>query len=87
MACGCTEDEIEELELLKEDRTKVREAIRKVLSGGQSYTLDTSQSRVVVSQATLGELRKYRDELNNEIQQLEAKCAGGGGTVYGMPGF
>lgn len=83
-----TTAEIEaELALLKEDRTKVRAAIRAVLEGGQSYTLDTSQSRQTVSKANLTELRGLYDWLTKEISQLESDLDDGGGATRIIPGY
>jgi 3'-phosphoadenosine 5'-phosphosulfate (PAPS) 3'-phosphatase len=84
MACDAeTEEELAEL---KADLAAVRAAMRAILSGAQQYSLDTSQTRQVVTRADLGSLRLLRNELRNDIRELETQCAGGA-SVYVMPGF
>lgn len=81
-----TAEETAELAALKEDLSQVRIAIRAILTGAQSYTLDTGQSRQTVTKANLTELRKLRQELQAEVAELEAKQAGTR-TYHGRPGF
>ena len=80
-----------ELALLKEDRTKVRVAIRSVLENAQTYSLDTSQSKQMVSRANLTELRNLYDWLNEEIERLENELvdatSGTGAGARIIPGF
>jgi len=85
MAC-CTDDELAEIEALKVDLAAVRTALRAILSGAQSYTLDTSQTRQTVTRADIGSLRLMRNDLTNELRTLENKCNGGGAFVA-RPGF
>lgn len=69
-----TKEEIAaELALLKEDRSKIRTAIRKVLETNQGYTLDTSQNRQVVTYANLDSLRLLLREIQDEIKEKEAE--------------
>ncbi len=44
--------------------------------GIQSYTLDTGQTRQVVTRANLTELRKTLDGLYNRLTTLEARTSG-----------
>jgi len=51
----------------------------------QSYTLETGQTRQVVTKANLTELRNVRSALLNEVASLEARLCGAGTHV--IPGF
>lgn len=50
----------------------------------QSYTLDTGQTRQVVTKANLTELKNARMSLLNEVATLEARICGSGVT-HGVP--
>jgi hypothetical protein len=56
------------------------EAARLALAvgGAQSYTIDTGQSRQVVTKMNLTEIRKTISSLYNECATLEARLTGGG---------
>jgi hypothetical protein len=60
-------------------------AIEKVLLTGQSYQLDTGQTRTLVTQGNLASVRAAREGLLNEIATLEARVCGGGTRV--IPSF
>jgi hypothetical protein len=51
-----------------------------VLTGAQSYELDTSQTRQRVTRADLGMLKELRSELRSELALAKDKCGGCGGT-------
>jgi len=55
------------------------------VGGAQSYTLDTGQTRTVVTRAQLGSLESGLARAENRLAALEARCRGGG--VIGRPGF
>ncbi len=50
--------------------TEVRTAIRAVINGGQSYTINSGGSVRVVTQANLKELRSWLIELQQELAEL-----------------
>jgi len=50
-------------------------------TGVQSYTLDTGQTRTVVTRANLTELRNARNSLENDLETLCARKNGGTVTV------
>lgn len=75
-----------EIDATVADLAAVRAAINAVLTGSQSYRLDTSQTSQAVTRADLGELRRMRNDLRNELAQLRAQC--NGGAVFRVtPGF
>ena len=55
---------------LKLELAEVRAAISAVLKR-QSYALDDGQAKQTVTFANLNDLRKYRDDLNRQILELE----------------
>lgn len=61
------------------------EAILQLSSGAQSYTLDTGQTRQVVTKADIASLRLQLNELENRLSMLEVRLCGVGRTV--IPGF
>jgi hypothetical protein len=61
------------------------EAILQLSSGAQSYTLDTGQTRQVVSKADIASLRLQLNELENRLAVLDARLCGAGVNV--TPGF
>lgn len=62
----------------------VQSAIATVLTGGTSYSLDTGQTRLMVTRTTLSELRLLEKELLSRILSFEPRC---GASVYVRPGF
>jgi len=81
-----TTEEIQtELACARELLAAVQDAIKSVLCGGQSYSLDSGQTRQSVTRSTLGELRKMRRELKDEIDALETQLSGAG--FYGRTAF
>lgn len=60
-------------------------AILALSSGAQSYTLDTGQTRQVVTKADIASLRLQLNELENRLSVLDARLCGAGRTV--LPGF
>jgi hypothetical protein len=73
----CSPEIEAELAELRADYQAIRAAIAKVVGGAQQYTLNTSQTVMTVTRASLGQLRQMRLELRQEILELEAECAGG----------
>lgn len=61
-------------------------AILALSNGVQSYTLDTGQTRQSVTKQQLGSLRLQLTDLENRLQMLENKLAGGS-ALYVRPGF
>lgn len=61
-------------------------AILALASGVQSYSLDTGQTRQTVTKQQLGSMRLQLIDLENRLQSLENKLAGGG-ALYVRPGF
>lgn len=56
-------------------------------SGGiQSYTIDTGQSRQVVTRSDIGTINKIIDSLMNRVATLEARL-NGSGVVNQRPGW
>lgn len=51
-----------------------------------SYTLDTGQSRQVVTKSSISTINTVIDSLYNRLATLEARL-NGGGTVIGRPGW
>jgi hypothetical protein len=60
-------------------------AIGALAGGAQSYSLDTGQTRQVVTKADLATMRITLNELENRLATLDARLNGAG--VVGMPGF
>lgn len=88
MSCNCTEEEREELGELRVDLAAVRAALRAILSDGtQQYSLDTSQTRIMVTKANIASIRDLRRELMSDIAALEAKCEGTGGAARVVPAW
>lgn len=58
------------------------------LSAGtiQSYTIDTGQSRQVVTRSNVSSLNKQIDSLYNRLAMLEARLTGSG-TIVGRPAW
>lgn len=55
-----------------------------IVDGAQSYTIDTGQSRQVVTKLNLRTLKTTRTELMNELSTLEARL-NGSGSMTGRP--
>lgn len=51
----------------------IDEAIFVVATSGQSYTLNTGHGSQQVTRANLTSLRKYRDELANDLRRAEGE--------------
>jgi hypothetical protein len=64
----------------------VYEAAIEAVSTGQSYTLDTGQTRQTVTRANVTELRLMLASLENRLSQLLDRI-NGGGAHYGRPGY
>lgn len=79
----CTQAELTEAQGLL---TSVNAAIRTIMAGGQSYSLDSGQTKQSVTRSTLGELRKMRDSLRGEIQQIQA-CLNNTRSIVVRPSF
>jgi len=60
-------------------------AILAVMSGAQSYSLDTGQTRQSVTKTTLGELRRMLQQLEADLQDLDDRIEGTGQTTIGRP--
>jgi hypothetical protein len=60
-------------------------AITAVMSGAQSYSLDTGQTRQSVTKTTLGELRKMLQQLEADLQDLDDRIESTGQTTFGRP--
>jgi hypothetical protein len=60
-------------------------AVDTVISTGTSYSLDTGQSRLMVTRANLSEFKNQISSLENDIATLYARlgCARG----HGVPGW
>lgn len=63
------------------------DAILALSVGGlqQSYTLDTGQTRQVVTKADLGTIRNTLSSLENRLATLQARLRGS--TTHVVPGF
>lgn len=53
---------------IQTDITAVRAGILAVVSGAQSYTLDTGQGKQTVTRASIKDLRFYLRELEQELE-------------------
>jgi hypothetical protein len=75
------------IETLKTQIIAYEDAMTALSSGAiMSYTLDTGQSRQVVTRYEIGSLRKTIDSLYNRLVTLEARLTGCG-TIISRPGF
>ena len=63
----------------------IETAIVAVTTTGQSYQLDTGQTRQMVTRANIASLRDMVASLENEITTLNARLCGG--SVVVTPGF
>jgi hypothetical protein len=70
---------------LEADIAQARAAITVILTGAQSYSTDTGQSRVQVERARLGELRLYKAGLEEQLNALRLRR--GGGVIRVIPDF
>ena len=77
----------EQIAQVTTELTNVRAAITTVMATGQSYSLDTGQTRTTVTRANLHELRELREELQNELAVLQSKKCGSGGSFNMTPGW
>jgi len=62
-------------------------AIGALATGKQSYSLDTGQTRIVVTRAQLGSLQLTLQRLETRLDELERQLRGGGQTNYVRPGW
>jgi hypothetical protein len=58
------------------------DALASIASGAQTYSLDTGQTRQVVTKADVASLRMNLSHLENRLSMLELKLCGGG-SHYG----
>ena len=68
----------------------VNAAIRTVLAGGTSYSLDSGQTRQSVTRETLANLKSYKAQLMADISKAQKALdttTPSGGSVYIRPGF
>jgi hypothetical protein len=59
----------------------IEAAIDAIGSGAQSYTLDTGQSRQVVTKANVASLKTLLDSLENRRVMLKQRRYGGGSLI------
>ncbi len=85
MDCDERAEILEEIEETKAQLVQVNAAISAILTGSQSYTLDTGQTRSTVTRAQLGELKTMRRELKAELDALRMRL--GRGRTHVVPGF
>lgn len=76
----------QEIATLKTMITAIGTAITVLVSGQQSYTLDTGQTRQTVTKADLGSLRLQRNALMNELAVLDVR-RNGTGVSTAVPGW
>lgn len=62
-------------------------AITAIMSGAQSYSLDTGQTRQSVTKTSLSELRKMLQQLEADLQVLDDRIEGTGQTSFGRPAY
>lgn len=89
MATDCCDDSFwsDQLAAAKTAVTAYNAAILALATGAiQSYTLETGQTRQVVTKANLTELRRARDSLLNEVATLESRLCGSGSSHI-VPNF
>ena len=73
-----TSDELDaQIVQLEADLTEVRSAITRILTGAQSYSQDTGQSRVQVQRANLRELREHQASIEAQLSALRLRRCGG----------
>lgn len=77
----------EQLEAAKARLVQLDAAISAVLGGAQMYSLDSGQTRQMVTRASLGQLRELRSQTVQDIQRwMRELCLPCGPTVI-SPGF
>ena len=76
----------QQLTLVETQITELNKALIQVASG-QTYSLDTGQSRVSVTQANIGELHRVIAALWSERRMLRSELGCGFGSVYVRPGY
>jgi hypothetical protein len=82
---SCSEYWSERLAAKKALLAKLEDALAALsVSGVQSYTLDTGQTRQVVTRTEVGSLRNTITQLEGEIDTLSARC-GDGAHAVGQP--
>lgn len=85
MDCDDREFLLEQLAEVEDQIRQYRQAIRAVTKG-QSYTLDTGQTKGTVTRANITELRNYVASLMNERTMLRQQL-GCSGSVHITPAF
>lgn len=70
----------------KEQLLKFDDAITALAGGAQSYSLDTGQTRQVVTKANLTEMRNAIAQLESDISTLQQRLYGCG-RMYVRPGW
>lgn len=70
----------------QEQLDAVDAAILLVAGGAQSYSLDSGQTRQMVTRASLGQLQTLKVHLENSVQDLLQKLNGDGAIVI-QPGW
>ena len=70
----------------EEQLAAVDAAILLVVGGAQSYSLDSGQTRQMVTRASLGQLQTMKVHLENSVQDLLQKLNGDGAIVI-QPGW
>ncbi|MBK2258725.1 hypothetical protein [Francisella philomiragia] len=71
----------------KDQIVALEDAATDLMSGTiQTYTLDTGQSRQVVTKHSIGTINRVLDSLYNRLSILESRQKGGG-TIVGRPAW
>ena len=78
----------ERLIVARTQLTAVDIAITKVIAGGTSYSLDSGQTRQMVTRSSLKDLTALQEKLVSDVQKLVEQLNGGGSRcVIARPGF
>jgi hypothetical protein len=73
------------IEAVEKSIVATEAAIDTVAAGGQTYSMDSGQTRLSVTRSTMGELKNALSSLENRRATLKARLCGG--SVYGRPEF
>lgn len=77
----------EQISVIEAAIVSAQDAEAAILAGGiQSYSIDTGQTKTVVTKLNITELRKYIDAKYNQLVTLEARLTGSG-VVFAGPRF
>ena len=74
----------------RETIVSIENAVTALVSGAQSYTLDTGQTRQTVTKANLAELKNSLSYYEGRLRELEAELGvltNGSASLYVTPGF